>query len=109
MTTEDAIKVLEEQHYILDPRNFERCAKINLALDMAIRSLRRELYKEEKKKKKKKKEYPCKHCVYGTYMTVEDMWWCSRYLMYGTQVARNYSNAKCLKGVTNDKDRADMH
>ena len=52
--------------------------------------------------KDKKKVYPCKNCEYGIYMTVEDMWWCSRYLMYEPQVARNYSNAKCLKGVTND-------
>ena len=54
------------------------------------------------KRNDKKKEYPCKHCEYGTYMTVEDTWWCSRYVMYVQQVALNHSSAKCLKGVTSD-------
>lgn len=31
------------------------------------------------------------------------------YLMYEPQVAINHSDAKCLKGVPNDKNRADMH
>ena len=112
MTKEEAIKVLEDEHRIMDPKDFDRCAKINLALDIAVRALRKELYQEKKKKKKakkaKKKEYPCKHCEYGTYMTVEDMWWCSRYLMYAKQVARSSEYAKCWKGVANDKNRTDL-
>ena len=76
-------------------------------LDKAVMTLRKEAYKEKKKEKKKqKKEYPCKHCEYGTYMTVEDMWWCNRYLMYAQQVAINQSNAKCLKGEYNESGKS---
>lgn len=56
--------------------------------------------------KDKKKEYPCKHCEYGTYMTVEDMWWCHRYLMYAPQVAINHANAKCLKGEQHESGKS---
>ena len=56
MKKEEAIKVLEDEHRIIDPKDFDRCAKINIALDMAVRALRKELYKEKKKKKKKEKK-----------------------------------------------------
>jgi hypothetical protein len=35
------------------------------------------------------KKYPCEHCEFGVYMTVEEMWWCSTRCMYACNIERN--------------------
>lgn len=38
---------------------------------------------------KLKTKYPCENCAEGTYMTVEQEWWCDKHLMYACQMERN--------------------
>lgn len=37
-----------------------------------------------------KKKYPCEQCAEGIYMSVEDMWWCDKYLEYACGMERNH-------------------
>ena len=38
---------------------------------------------------KLKTKYPCEQCAEGTYMTVEQEWWCDKHLMYACQMKKN--------------------
>ena len=42
MTREEAINVIKSECYVFNPLNFDRSAKINTALDMAIKALEQE-------------------------------------------------------------------
>ena len=37
-----------------------------------------------------KKKYPCEQCAEGIYMSVEDMWWCDKYLEYACGMEMNH-------------------
>ena len=38
---------------------------------------------------KLKTKYPCEQCAEGTYMTVEQEWWCDKHLMYACQMEKS--------------------
>ncbi len=54
--------------------------------------------------KEKKKKYPCENCEFGTYMTVEGMWWCDKHLMYDCQM--EWDRGLCEKFKTASGDDA---
>ena len=51
---------------------------------------------------KEGKKYPCEQCPEGTYMTVEQEWWCDEYLMYTCSVEKHPCFCEKFKTTNGD-------
>lgn len=53
---------------------------------------------------KEGKKCPCEQCAEGTYMNVEEMWWCNKHLMYACGVERNHGLCEKFNKTTSKND-----